>query len=231
MAQRFYHDGRKRLLDLTIVISLLPFWLPVFGVLVLLLRATQGRPVLYRQLRAGLKGQPFTIYKFRTMTEARDAAGQLLPDEQRLTRFGRFVRLMSLDELPQLLNVLRGDMSLIGPRPLLIEYLGRYTPEQRRRHEVRPGITGLAQINGRQAIPFSERLRLDVQYVDNLSFSLDMRILFRTVVRVFSSDGVVLKQTLAEVDNIGLSRDLHPTAGYEQGAATKTDCDDKRKVA
>lgn len=146
--------------------------------------------MLFRQMRPGLHGEPFTLYKFRTMTDARDADGNLLPDAQRLTRFGRFLRSTSLDELPELWNVLKGDMSLVGPRPLLMQYLERYTPEQKRRHEVRPGITGWAQVNGRNAITWEEKFALDVWYVDNQSLWLDLRILMLTVWKVLRREAI-----------------------------------------
>lgn len=152
--------------------------------------ATMGRPILFKQLRSGLHGRPFYLYKFRTMTDARNAGGQLLPDEQRLTRLGRWLRATSLDELPELWNVLKGDMSLVGPRPLLMEYLERYTPEQARRHEVKPGITGWAQVNGRNALSWEEKFRLDVWYVDNWSLWLDLKILFMTVLKVLRREGI-----------------------------------------
>jgi len=161
--------------------------------------------VLFRQQRPGLHGQPFTPYKFRTMTDARDAQGNLLPDAERLTPLGRFLRSTSLDELPELVNVLKGEMSLVGPRPLLMAYLDRYTPEQNRRHEVRPGITGWSQINGRQGIPFSKRLELDCWYVDHQSFLLDLRILLLTIPQVFRAQGVILGQKVEEVDDLNLS--------------------------
>lgn len=149
-----------------------------------------GRPVLFIQTRPGLNGKPFRMYKFRTMTDERDANGQLLPDHVRLTRFGRLLRSTSLDELPELLNVLRGEMSLVGPRPLLMQYLPLYNDHQRRRHEVRPGITGWAQINGRNAISWEQKFDLDVWYVDNRSLWLDIRILFLTIWKVFKRDGI-----------------------------------------
>jgi sugar transferase EpsL len=149
-----------------------------------------GSPVVFKQMRPGLHGRSFNMYKFRTMTDERDANGALLADEQRLTRLGRFLRSTSLDELPELFNVLKGDMSLVGPRPLLIQYLDRYTLEQARRHEVKPGITGWAQVNGRNAITWEEKFALDVWYVDNQSLWLDMRILAMTVVQVFRREGI-----------------------------------------
>ena len=149
--------------------------------LALLVRTKLGSPVFFRQTRPGLHGKPFEMVKFRTMTDARDAQGELLPDSERLPPFGRFLRSSSLDELPELWNVLKGEMSLVGPRPLLMEYLPLYTPQQYRRHEVRPGVTGWAQVNGRNAISWEEKFKLDVWYVDNVSFALDLKILWMTV--------------------------------------------------
>jgi lipopolysaccharide/colanic/teichoic acid biosynthesis glycosyltransferase len=149
-----------------------------------------GKPVLFRQVRPGLNGKPFVMYKFRTMTEERDAEGRLLPDEKRLTPFGCFLREYSLDELPEFFNVLRGEMSLVGPRPLRMEYLDRYTPEQARRHEVKPGITGWAQVNGRNALPWEEKFKLDVWYVDNWTIWLDLKILWLTLVKVLRREGI-----------------------------------------
>jgi len=151
---------------------------------------TMGRPILFRQVRPGLKGKPFESYKFRTMVDLRNEQGFPLPDEQRLTPVGRFLRSSSLDELPQFFNVLRGDMSLVGPRPLLMEYLGRYTPEQARRHEVRPGITGWAQVNGRNSLSWDQKFQLDVWYVDHWSLWLDLKILVMTIGRVLRRDGI-----------------------------------------
>ncbi len=155
-----------------------------------LIRRKLGSPVLFRQVRPGLHGKPFTMVKFRTMTDERGPDGALLPDAQRLTPFGRFLRASSLDELPELWNVLRGEMSLVGPRPLLMEYLPIYTPEQARRHEVRPGITGWAQVNGRNAISWTDKFALDVWYVDHRSLWLDVQILWRTVRKVLLRDGI-----------------------------------------
>lgn len=180
----------KRLFDIAVSVVLLLLTLPILIVVAFGVRVAMGSPVLLRQLRPGLHGMPFTFFKFRTMTEARDAAGQLLPDEHRLTPFGRRLRETSLDELPQLFNVLRGDMSLVGPRPLLMEYLPLYSQEQARRHEVRPGITGWAQINGRNAISWEEKFALDVWYVDHRSFLLDLSILAKTAVRVVKPAGI-----------------------------------------
>jgi lipopolysaccharide/colanic/teichoic acid biosynthesis glycosyltransferase len=158
--------------------------------LVWLVRRKLGSPVLFSQVRPGLHGKPFTMVKFRTMTDERGPDGVLLPDAKRLTDFGRFLRASSLDELPELWNVLRGDMSLVGPRPLLMEYLPLYTPEQARRHEVRPGITGWAQVNGRNAISWADKFALDVWYVDHSSLWLDVKILWRTVRKVLVRDGI-----------------------------------------
>jgi lipopolysaccharide/colanic/teichoic acid biosynthesis glycosyltransferase len=179
----------KRLFDFTVAVSLLLLLLPIGLSLALLLKIFQDK-VLFSQRRPGLHGRPFTLYKFCSMNDARDLNGDLLPDEARLTRVGAFIRSYSLDELPQLWNVVRGDMSLVGPRPLLMEYLSRYSFEQARRHEVRPGITGWAQVNGRNAIGWAEKLSLDVWYVDNSSFSLDLKILWITVRRVISRSGI-----------------------------------------
>ncbi|WP_353928803.1 sugar transferase [Desulfofundulus kuznetsovii] len=166
---------------------------PVMLLIALFICLNMGRPVLFRQVRPGLHGRPFVIYKFRTMKEERDSRGNLLPDELRLTRLGRFLRSTSLDELPELFNVLKGDMSLVGPRPLLMEYLERYTPEQARRHEVKPGITGWAQVNGRNAITWEEKFKLDVWYVDNWSLWLDFKILGSTFLKVLRREGISAK--------------------------------------
>lgn len=180
----------KRAFDLVCSLSLLAVTLPVIGVTAWLVRRKLGAPVLFRQERPGLHGKPFYIYKFRTMTDERDENGELLPDEIRLTRFGRLLRKLSLDELPQLFNVVKGDISLVGPRPLLMEYLPRYTPRQARRHDVRPGITGWAQVNGRNNISWEEKFELDVWYVENQSFWLDLTILWMTFYKVLRSEGV-----------------------------------------
>ena len=180
----------KRVFDpILAILSLLALCLPLMF-LVWKIRSKLGSPVLFKQIRPGLHGKPFTMVKFRTMTDARDASGALLPDAQRLTPFGRFLRASSLDELPELWNVLRGEMSLVGPRPLLMEDLPLYSLEQARRHEVRPGITGWAQVNGRNAISWTEKFALDVWYVDNRSLWLDMRILWLTVRKVLVRDGI-----------------------------------------
>ena len=180
----------KRVFDLlTSILGLLIFALPLV-LLAWQVRRKLGRPVLFTQVRLGLHGKPFRMIKFRTMTDTRDANGALLPDAQRLTPFGRFLRSSSLDELPELWNVVRGEMSLVGPRPLLMEYLPLYSPEQVRRHEVRPGITGWAQVNGRNAISWADKFALDVWYVDQRSLWLDLRILWLTVRKVLVRDGI-----------------------------------------
>lgn len=185
----FTYSG-KRLFDLALTLPALILLSPILVAIALLVRIKHGPPILFRQQRPGLHGTPFTLYKFRTMTDARDTQGNLLPDSERLTSFGQFLRRTSLDELPELLNVLRGDMSHVGPRPLLMQYLDRYTPEQARRHDVCPGITGWAQINGRNALSWEEKFALDVWYVDNLSLWLDLKILALTVWKVLRRDGI-----------------------------------------
>lgn len=198
----FYRRYAKRFFDL--VIAGLGLWAlsPLILVLAILIRLKLGTPIWFRQQRPGLHARPFMLLKFRSMTNARDAHGNLLPDDRRLTTFGRFLRAASLDELPELWNVLKGDMSLVGPRPLLMEYLARYTPEQARRHEVRPGITGWAQVHGRQDIRFSRRIELDVWYVDHQSFGLDARIFFATILKVLMGSGVRSGQDVREVDDL-----------------------------
>ncbi|MBA96275.1 MAG: sugar transferase [Roseobacter sp.] len=163
---------------------------PVLLVVWAMIRRDMGSPVLFRQTRPGLNGQPFRMVKFRTMRDANDADGNPLPDSERLTNFGRFLRSSSLDELPELWNVLKGDMSLVGPRPLLMEYLTLYSPNQARRHEVRPGVTGWAQINGRNAISWDEKFELDVWYVDNRNLWLDLKIIWLTIRKVLKRDGI-----------------------------------------
>ena len=164
--------------------------LPLFILICIMIKFVSPGSILFKQKRPGLQGKPFHIYKFRTMNDKRDEEGNLLPDAMRLTTFGRLLRKTSLDELPQLFNVLKGNLSLVGPRPLLMQYLERYTPEQARRHEVKPGITGWAQVNGRNAISWEEKFKLDVWYVDNRSFWLDMKILWLTLKKVIRSEGV-----------------------------------------
>jgi lipopolysaccharide/colanic/teichoic acid biosynthesis glycosyltransferase len=180
----------KRLLDVVGASVALLIFGPLMLYLAFRVRQEPGSPVLFRQVRPGLGGKPFVMYKFRTMTEERDEQGNLLPDEKRLTPFGAFLRAWSLDELPELFNVLKGDMSLVGPRPLLMQYLDRYTPEQFRRHEVKPGITGWAQVHGRNALTWEEKFKLDVWYVDNWSVWLDLKILLLTLIKVLKREGI-----------------------------------------
>lgn len=180
----------KRVLDLVVALVALLLLSPAIAVIAVVIRLRLGSPVLFRQVRPGLHGRHFTMYKFRTMRDAVDARGRSLPDAERLTPLGRFLRSTSLDELPELWNVLKGDMSLVGPRPLLMEYLPLYTAEQARRHEVRPGITGWAQVNGRNTISWEEKFGLDVWYVENQSLRLDLMILLLTVKRVLVRDGI-----------------------------------------
>jgi len=180
----------KRLLDLVLVIGGAVVWVPLLAVVAVLVRTRLGTPVLFRQQRPGLHGRPFMMVKFRSMTDGCDSSGSLLPDEDRLPPFGRRLRATSLDELPELLNVVVGEMSLVGPRPLLMRYLDCYTPRQRRRHEMKPGVTGLAQVSGRNALTWTERLELDVQYVEQHSVLLDVRILWRTFSAVVRRDGI-----------------------------------------
>ena len=182
--------GIKRAFDVAAAAVGLVVLSPVLAGVALAVRLRLGAPVLFRQERPGLHGRPFIMLKFRTMTDARDAAGRLLPDAERLTPLGRLLRSTSLDELPELWNVLRGDMSLVGPRPLLVRYLDRYTPEQARRHEVRPGLTGWAQVNGRNALTWEEKFALDVWYVDHASLALDLKILLLTLRRVLAREGI-----------------------------------------
>lgn len=179
----------KRALDVTLIVLSLPVSIPLLGAIALLSWAIQGSPILFRQQRPGLNGTPFTIYKFRTMRESEDVA--IEQEGKRLTRFGKILRSTSLDELPELINVIKGDMSLVGPRPLLMEYLEYYTPELQRRHHVLPGITGWAQVNGRNTTPWERRFSLDLWYVDHQSFALDVKILVLSVWKVIKRDGVM----------------------------------------
>ncbi|MEN3334561.1 MAG: hypothetical protein V7641_3926 [Blastocatellia bacterium] len=185
-----YRRAGKRLLDLSLTLPALILLAPLFLLLAGLVRVKLGSPIWFRQRRPGAGGRAFTIWKFRTMNDARDSDGRLLPDAERLTRFGRFLRATSLDELPELFKVLKGDMSLVGPRPLLMEYLDRYTPEQARRHEVKPGLTGWAQVNGRNALAWEDKFKLDVWYVDRVSLWLDLKILALTLIRLIKREGI-----------------------------------------
>jgi sugar transferase EpsL len=203
MASTVPYDRLKRAVDVVLIMIGLVLLAPLFAVLAWRVRREFGPPVLFRQPRPGRDGEIFQVRKFRTMTDERGPDGQLLPDEQRLTGFGRFLRSTSLDELPEMLNVLAGEMSLVGPRPLLVEYLGRYSPEQARRHEVRPGITGWAQINGRNDMPWDDKLALDVWYVDHRSLWLDVRILLRTLWVMVTRQGVSLEGHATTVKFMG----------------------------
>ena len=211
-----YRRFVKRWLDVAISLLCLLLFLPVLTALAILVRVRLGAPILFRQLRPGKGARPFRIYKFRTMTQRRDEAGNLSSDAARLTRFGRFLRSTSLDELPELWNVLVGDMSLVGPRPLLMQYLPLYNEFQKRRHEVRPGLTGWAQVNGRNAISWDERFALDVWYVDHLSFWLDMKIVSMTVKKLL---------TRQDVNQPG-----HATVEYFEGGTTAGDASSRGKL-
>jgi len=192
-ADTFYAKTGKRIFDLALTIPGLIAISPALAIVALLVWMKLGGPVLFRQVRPGLHGKPFTIYKFRTMTDERDAEGNLLPDKERFTLLGRFLRSTSIDELPELWNVIKGEMSLVGPRPLLMHYLNLYTQEQARRHLAKPGITGWAQVNGRNAITWEDKFKLDVWYVDNQSLWLDIKILCMTTIKVFKREGVSQK--------------------------------------
>ena len=186
----FYEKYIKRPQDFILALLALIVLSPLMGVLAILVGVWMGTPVIFRQERPGLCGKIFYIYKFRTMTEEKDLAGKLLPDYVRLTKFGKFLRSTSLDELPGLLNILKGDMSIVGPRPLLVKYLPLYNERQKRRHEVRPGITGYAQVNGRNAIPWEKKFELDVEYVENIRFIEDWKIIAKTVFAVLKREGI-----------------------------------------
>lgn len=180
----------KRVLDLIGAGLTIVLLSPLIAIVAYLVRRNLGSPIFFTQMRPGLGGKPFVMYKFRTMSDARDSEGKLLPDDQRLTRFGKFLRSTSLDELPELWNVIKGEMSLVGPRPLLMKYLELYTPEQARRHEVKPGITGWAQVNGRNALTWEEKFKLDVWYVDNWNLALDLKIIWLTLLKVLCRDDI-----------------------------------------
>ncbi len=203
----------KRLLDIVLSAAGLILLSPLLVLLTVVIRFKLGPPVLFRQQRPGSGGRGFVTYKFRTMTNQCDAAGQLLPDEQRLPAFGRFLRSTSLDELPELFNVLKGDMSIVGPRPLMMKYLGRYTPEQARRHEVKPGITGWAQINGRNAITWEERFKLDVWYVDNWSIWLDLRIILKSIWMMITRQGITQRDRATVDEFMGTEGNLRHIKG------------------
>lgn len=187
---RIYKNYLKRVLDISCSLGfILCFWW-LYILIAILVKLKLGSPIIFEQKRPGLNGKIFTMYKFRSMTDAKDKNGNLLSDAERLPRFGQLLRATSLDEIPEFLNVLKGEMSLIGPRPLLVEYLGRYNDQQKRRHEVRPGITGWAQINGRNAISWEEKFKYDVEYVDKLNFLLDIKIIFLTIKKIIVKEGI-----------------------------------------
>mgnify|MGYP003288372406 CR=1 FL=1 len=185
-----YKNYLKRMMDFVLSLMAIIVLSPVLLVVAVLVRTKLGRPVLFRQERPGKDEKIFKLYKFRTMTDKKDENGQLLPDEMRLTKFGKMLRSTSLDELPELFNILKGDMSIVGPRPLLVRYLPRYNTEQKRRHEVRPGLSGLAQVNGRNAISWEDKFKYDVEYVDHVTFLGDWKIIFQTVWNVVKRDGI-----------------------------------------
>lgn len=186
----FYRKYIKRPMDFILALIALIVFSPIMLIIALLVKINLGSPVLFKQKRPGLNEKIFTLYKFRTMTDEKDRNGNLLPDSDRLTRFGKFLRSTSLDELPELYNILKGDMSIVGPRPLLVQYLPLYNDFQRRRHEVRPGLTGLAQVNGRNAITWQEKFEYDVEYVDNVTFKNDMLIILKTIVKIIKREGI-----------------------------------------
>lgn len=200
----WYRQWGKRVVDILLGATALLVLAPLMLAVAVLVRVGLGRPVLFRQERPGLRGELFTLYKFRTMLVAYDRSGRVLPDAHRMSRVGSLLRSLSLDELPELWNVVRGDMSLVGPRPLLTQYLDRYSPEQARRHDVRPGITGWAQVNGRNALSWEEKFTFDVWYVDNVSCPLDLKILALTILKTLSREGI--------------SAPGHVTAGEFQGS-------------
>lgn len=189
----------KRAFDILVSASLLILLAPVIAILAILVAVQMGRPILFRQERSGMHGSPFTMIKFRTMRNSADGKSMALSDAERLTSFGRFLRATSLDELPELFNVLKGDMSLVGPRPLLMEYLPLYSAEQARRHEVRPGITGWAQVNGRNALSWEQKFKYDINYVDNRSLALDVKILIRTLIVIVTARGINENETMTMV--------------------------------
>ncbi|WP_242694671.1 sugar transferase [Pseudogracilibacillus auburnensis] len=191
-----YRKIIKRPMDFILSLLALIALSPVFIVVAILVRTKLGSPVLFKQERPGLNEKIFTMYKFRTMTDERDEDGELLPNEMRHTKFGKFLRSTSLDELPELINIIRGDMSIIGPRPLLVEYLSLYNSEQKRRHEVRPGLSGLAQVKGRNEIPWEDKFKFDIEYLENISFLYDCKLILQTFFKVFRREGVNKSETV-----------------------------------
>lgn len=214
---KLYRSVVKRILDFTLSLIGLILISPVFVVLMILVRVKLGSPVFFHQDRPGRNGKVFRLLKFRSMTDARDAQGNLLPDEERLTHFGRILRSTSLDELPEFLNILRGDMSIVGPRPLLVKYLPYYTEEEMHRHDIRPGLTGLAQVNGRNTIGWEQRFRYDLEYVRNVSFSMDWRIVKATVGKVVHHSDVLsgTEQTTIDFDLYRKQQGMKPIRKIE----------------
>jgi len=186
----FYRKYGKRIMDLILSLIAIVVLSPVLLIVAILVRIKLGSPIIFKQKRPGLNEKIFTLYKFRTMTDEKDEKGELLPDSIRLTKFGKFLRSTSLDELPELFNIIKGDMSIVGPRPLLVQYLPLYNEHQKHRHDVRPGLTGLAQVNGRNAISWEEKFKLDVEYVNNVSFHLDWKIILLTLKKVIIREGI-----------------------------------------
>lgn len=205
----FYERYVKRVLDVVLALMALVMLSPLLIVTALLVRIKLGSPIIFHQERPGKAEKIFRLYKFRSMTDARDKNGDLLPDEMRLTRFGRILRSTSLDELPELWNILRGDMSIVGPRPLLVKYLPLYNEEQKHRHDVRPGLTGWAQVNGRNAISWEEKFRLDVWYVRHISFLVDAKVIFMTVKKVFCRDGISSETSATMEEFSGTKESVH----------------------
>ena len=198
-----YQNYIKRLLDFVLALLALIILSPVFLIVAILVRIKLGSPIIFKQERPGLHEKIFRMYKFRTMTDARDENGELLPDDVRLTKFGKILRSTSLDELPELWNILKGDMSIVGPRPLLVKYLPLYSEEQRHRHDVRPGFTGLAQVNGRNSISWDEKFEWDIKYVDDVSFLQDLKIILNTVKVVFKRDGITSDTSVTMEEFVG----------------------------
>lgn len=188
-----YRKYIKRILDFTLSLIALIVLLPILLITAILVRIKLGRPVIFKQQRPGKNEKIFTLYKFRTMTDKKDEEGNLLPDSERLTKFGKILRSTSLDELPELVNILKGDMSIVGPRPLLVEYLELYNEKQKHRHDVRPGLTGLAQVSGRNSISWEEKFKEDIEYIEKISFLEDIKIILKTVTKVFKREGIAQK--------------------------------------
>lgn len=195
-----YKKYVKRILDFTLSLFALIVLSPILLIVFILVRIKLGKPAIFKQKRPGLNEKIFTLYKFRTMTDEKDENGELLPDEKRLTKFGKILRSTSLDELPELVNILKGDMSIVGPRPLAVKYLPYYNKEERKRHSVRPGLTGLAQVNGRNALGWEERFKLDVEYTKSMSIVNDIKIIFKTVVKVVKKQDIVVRGTGKNID-------------------------------